>query len=114
MDKASLYLKNYLQKVYTCQVDYTLIAKRRTTKMVAGHYKPWKMEIVIYNIGRYPLEVSKFIAIRELAHHIHFTEFNKTFRNERTHGAEFWAINDMLLKHAREKGILSATNYLLT
>ncbi len=99
LEEVEQYFKAYLQSVYNCKVDYTIEASRRNTQLVGGHYKSSCKKIKIYRIGHCPLHILKYVALHELAHHIHYTEFNKEQRKEKTHGKEFYAILEVLIKN---------------
>ncbi len=105
MELTPQYFKTYLNRIYRCAEDYELQITSKTPKTRAGYYCFNKKRIVIHYVGTCNIDPLHQIAIHELAHHIHFTEFGKRKKGDRTHGKEFHTILNTLLVFAAEKNI---------
>ena len=104
-------VKEKLQKIHKCPVDYTLIFSGKKSK-VNGLYRPQTMEIIIHNKnfldykGNQNDNLLLYTAIHELAHHVMHTE--KGAKGSRAHSQEFWATFHGLLDDAEEKKVYKA------
>lgn len=98
------YFKNLLISLYKCKVPFDLVLLNTKPKTRMGSYSP-KRHIIRINTGWGDTLHSTETAIHEYAHHIHFTEKNKTRRKEDPHGKEFWQIYGQLMYIAKRKGL---------
>lgn len=100
------YLTKFLHTIYPCKVPFTLVVLHTKPKTRMGSYRPRTRRIII-NDKWGDIEQSKETAIHEYAHHIHYTEKQKTQRKEDPHGRQFWQIYGQLMYLAKQKGLYS-------
>lgn len=90
--------------IYQCKKPFDVVVIHTKPKTRMGTYNPRTCRIRI-NDGWGDTEHCKETAIHEFAHHIHFTEKDKTRRKEDPHGKEFWQIYGQLILLAKQKGL---------
>ena len=98
------FFKEFLMQIYPCIKPFDVVVIHTKPKTRMGTYNPRTRRIRI-NDGWGDTEHCKETAIHEYAHHIHFTEKNKTRRKEEPHGKQFWQIYGQLMYLARQKGL---------
>lgn len=100
------YYKAFLLDIYKCKKTFDLVVVHTKPKTRMGTYAPRFARIRI-NDGWGGIDRCKEIAIHEYAHHIHFTEKEKTKRKEDPHGKQFWQIYGQLILLAKQKGLFN-------
>ena len=103
-DQSGEFFKEFLMQIYPCSKPFDVVVIHTKPKTRMGTYNPRTRRIRI-NDGWGDTEHCKETAIHEYAHHIHFTEKNKTRRKEEPHGKQFWQIYGQLMFLARQKGL---------
>ena len=98
------FFKSFLLEIYQCSKPFDLVVVHTKPKTRMGTYNPRTRRIRI-NDGWGDTEHCKETAIHEYAHHIHFTEKDKTRKKEDPHGKEFWQIYGQLILLAKQKGL---------
>jgi hypothetical protein len=96
-------VKNILNEVESCELDYTLVFSGKANSKVNGLYKPDKAEIVIHNRNFESDDQLVYTALHEYAHHIHHAQLGK-LNTRRSHTQEFWGIFHRLVRKAEEQG----------
>jgi len=94
-----------LHKIYPCRENFVVDVKHKRNKRIMGTYNPRLRRIRIYD--GYSNEENIDTAIHEYAHHIHYTEKDKTKKGNRLHGPEFKLIYHALVVMAVQKGLAS-------
>lgn len=103
-DQEGEFFKSFLLDIYQCKKPFDVVVIHTKPKTRMGTYNPRTCRIRI-NDGWGNTEHCKETAIHEFAHHIHFTEKDKTRRKEDPHGKEFWQIYGQLILLAKQKGL---------
>lgn len=98
------YFVNFLHIIYNCEIPFEIKLSNRKTKKRMGTYFPERKRINIY-LQWEKTHALEEIAIHEYAHHIHFTELDKTNKGERPHGPQFWRIFSALMAKAKLKTV---------
>ena len=104
MEKEPKFYHDLLLAIYPCKVPFTLAVKEDKPKTRLGTYYSSSKRIIIHLgwSGKYDMVET---AIHEYAHHVHYTEFDKSGRKQAPHGKEFWQIYGQLMCRAKELGI---------
>lgn len=110
-DQTGEFFKEFLLQIYPCKYPFDVSVIHTKPKTRMGTYNPRTCRIRI-NDGWGDEELCKEIAIHEYAHHIHFTEKDKTNRKESPHGQEFWQIYGQLMFLAKQKGLYDSFDAL--
>lgn len=103
-DQSAEFYKEFLMRIYPCSKPFDVVVIHTKPKTRMGTYNPRTRRIRI-NDGWGDAEHCKETAIHEFAHHIHFTEKDKTRKKEDPHGKEFWQIYGQLILLAKQKGL---------
>lgn len=110
-DQSGEFYKTFLRQIYSCKVPFDVVVVHTKPKTRMGTYNPRSRRIRI-NDGWGNVHDCKETAIHEYAHHIHFTEKEKTKRKEEPHGKQFWQIYGQLMFLAKQKGLYDNFNVL--
>lgn len=105
-DQSGDFFKEFLLQIYQCKYPFDVSVIHTKPKTRMGTYNPKTCRIRI-NDGWGDTERCKEIAIHEYAHHIHFTEKDKTRREEDPHGKQFWQIYGQLMFLAQQKELFN-------
>ena len=98
------YYKSLLTTLYPCKVPFTVVIKEDKPKKRLGTYYGKTRRIIIHTgwaSKHDPVET----AIHEYAHHLHYTEYDKTKKKHAPHGKEYWQIYGQLMNRAKVLGI---------
>lgn len=104
MEKEPKYYHDLLMAIYPCKVPFTLAVKDDKPKKRLGTYYSSSKRIIIHLGWSVKYDMVE-TAIHEYAHHVHYTEFDKSGRKQTPHGKEFWQIYGQLMCRAKELGI---------
>ena len=98
------YYNSLLTTLYPCKVPFTVVIKEDKPKKRLGTYYGKTRRIIIHTgwASRHdPVET----AIHEYAHHLHYTEYEKTKKKNAPHGKEYWQIYGQLMNRAKVLGL---------
>ncbi|MGC9312347.1 MAG: hypothetical protein ACP5IA_06605 [Sediminispirochaetaceae bacterium] len=97
-------IKELLQNIRPCDVDFSIVQSGKKSKRVNGLYKPETREIILHNRNFTSDNLLIYTAIHEYAHHIHFCSDTPP-RSSRAHTRQFRNIFHTMLNQAEEQGI---------